>query len=355
MDNGNADAPVASEPIGGSSGRPDRSRNKDAFDFAWHGENRRRLISMVVCDGMSTSARGGEAAHLAVATFTRDIGRLIMESTASVEGATLESMLARSVSNTNAAVRGAIPDGQCCLAAAIVDLETRQFAAANVGDSCVSLFSGGRLERLGMLDRGVELVRVDGQAVFRDGMPLLRSGVSQAIGSAGPVNPHVAGSAYGPAEAVLCLATDGISQARLETFLRDGTRPIGPDALAQFCDAAARSSDDDATVLLCELIDNVAGDEVRAAAEYWQLRADQRAVLLSTFEDDGRLDTSVLTSCLTAESDAELAERLVTLLERRPPRLLREVWGRTLTHVARAHPRLVLRLSRVAAVSLMRE
>jgi serine/threonine protein phosphatase PrpC len=171
--------------LGTSIGELPEKKNWDCWTCVNLPLEGKELSLLVVCDGVSSSPQGGEAAALACRTIEKRAGGFVSE-----EG-TLNASLSGLVRHVHSTVRDTFGgEGICCLVAVIIDPTSSEFALANVGDSPGYLYWGGRMEELTQLHRVVRAKRLNNENVIIAGMPILEKGLTQAIGQMGNVNLH---------------------------------------------------------------------------------------------------------------------------------------------------------------------
>jgi serine/threonine protein phosphatase PrpC len=323
-----------------SLGKAGSSHNRDAFAWSPLPAPDGPLLIAVVCDGVSSSPRGGEAARAATGAL------LASARWRAANGIALDDLLRRSILDAHAAIQEQLEgQGVCTLVAAALDPRQANWAWGSVGDSGVYVYVDGGLRKLNREDRAARLKTLNGEVVFgEDGTPFIESGLSQAIGSLAAVSPEVGWHERRDGSTV-CLASDGVSGPRLLASLEE--RPVpGEDAVIAFCDAARRASDDDATLLLVRMGGAAAASDLRRRLkDYAALSRPDRDEALAAAARAGLLTPELVAECLTVEADEDAALHLVEVVASLPARLPLPAW-RTLADAAarRGQRRLLQRI-----------
>ena len=339
-------APFTVAIAGASLPEDDGKRNADAIGRAVCETESGSVHALIVCDGVSSSPRGADAAEQACRLFTARATDYLLSHLS------LSDALRELIVGIHRAVRGEFGgEGVCCAAAALVAPGRRRIAIANVGDSPVFLWMSGVLQELSHLHIAALPVHRNGRIVLHpDGTPVIAMGVEQAIGSFGEVAPHIAEMAVDGDGEVLCLTSDGVKRTRLEQFLVNVDGRATDADVAGFCLEMRQESVDDTTLLVAILGESRDVTESRALClEYTRASGPERDQLLSRIEQSTGVDVAIIAECLRGEVVAVRASRLLVLLERHPRSLDRTSWIGILDAIS-AQPQLRQFARRVAAI-----
>lgn len=331
---------------GASLAQEDGRRNADALARAACVTAAGTVHALIVCDGVSSSRYGGDAAARACETFVACANDLLPKEPS------LTAAIREILASVHQSVRGRFGgDGICCVVAALLAPHLGEAVVANVGDSAAFLWKTDVLQELSARHLCAQPVFRDGRIVLRsDGTPVIAMGVAQAIGSLGTVSPHVAEVTLDGRGEILCLASDGVFPSRLAQFLDELTGDLTDAKVVRFCLGMRQESADDTTLLLATCGESPDLTKARAlCAEYLASRDADRDPLLARLESCGSVDASGLAECLGSEQDDGRASRLLDLLERQARSLDRTSWVAILDAVSRhAHLRQLSR--RVARI-----
>jgi len=202
----------------------------------------------VVCDGVSTSALGREAAEWAT-SFIKD--KLSKHSPDQEKPNAFARELLREV---HQAIVDKYGPGQalCTIVLAIINTKHNYLTLASAGDSFGCLYTQpGKLEQLTELDVTYRLVTENGQIVRKkDGAPLIARAVTQVLGRRGQIQVHTYHHEYKAGE-FLALFTDGIHQEDVKELIEGYN--YSEEAMQAFVHKQSIEQEDDATLILFEL------------------------------------------------------------------------------------------------------
>lgn len=295
----------------------------------------------VVCDGVSSSAHGREAARIAceamVSTFERDWSH----------DKEPESWLLAAVRAAHHEVRREYPRGEslCTAVCALVLPREPRGVVAHAGDCRAYLARNGQTTKLTEDHASWVPVRVEGRLALRDGVPVMAHGVTKALGQNEDLQPHVESHGYREGDR-LCLASDGVPQSLLARFMARPNRPFHAQSIEEFCREASDASQDDASLLVIQLGSSESLREFQRRLEgYGRLAPEERESLLDGLLRSDECSAAALAACLGLEQDEDRAIRIVDLMARDPAALAREAWIALLDAAAgRGQARLAHRL-----------
>ena len=314
--------------------------NADRFGSACRPAAPRALLG-VVCDGVSASVHGADAAQTTCDSVLSWFERRWCGSTDP------ERLLAAALLAAHQQVCTQYPGGSalCTVVSALVVPDQQRFVVAHVGDSAAYRFHAGELEKLTEDHSTTTPVRLNGRVVLQDGVPVMARELTRAVGQVGDFRPDVASHQYKEGD-LLCLATDGVFETALARFVREEGFLRNPGNLGKFCAAMREKSEDDTTLLILRLGCTPAHRNLaRQLADYGTLDAANRDAFLADVEETAALDAAAMAECLRMESDEDRAIRIVEVMSRSAACLSRDEWIHCLDLAAQlGHRRLAGRL-----------
>jgi serine/threonine protein phosphatase PrpC len=233
-------------------------------------------VLAVVCDGVSSAPRGGDAARLTV--------QAVMDACQHQEDWSDPLGLAEDwVLTAHASVAARFGhSGLCTLVLAIVGKD--RLWGVHVGDStCVIVGRGGGTNRLTEPHRRGVLRRLNGQPVVLHGMPVFDQFITRVVGQSEPLVLDGFEHALAHGDWVACF-TDGVEEERVEGYVRHGQ--VTREGVKLLVEQCARSTDDDATLVLIQSAETIDWDSLLSRlADYARLDAEQREHLIDRLQD----------------------------------------------------------------------
>ena len=193
--------------IGYSAARPGSLAGKDAFAYATRGGS----SVLVLADGVSASARGGEAATVVCVAVT-----------AAFEAMPLAHLL-QLLDWVRAANRRLFDRyggaGLCTIVAVAIEPGNSRLTATVVhaGDSLCAVGAAWIARVVTHEHRGGVPRRQIGQLVLRDGSPIIDIGLTKCLGAVPEISPDIVVLDL-PQDALVVLFTDGVPQTRVQEF-----------------------------------------------------------------------------------------------------------------------------------------
>ncbi len=309
-------------------------RNEDVVGFDSRGAEPDEQLLIVVADGVSSSARGAEAATVAI----NEICASFRESRFRQETAAQEmSSLLIEVNRCVAAGLGGA--GLCSFAAALWLQESNVLVIGNIGDSPAYFWDYQCLHALGHLDRAVEAMR-----------PYL----TQAVGQMARVNPNIAEYHVPPSGGILCVTSDGVLERRLEEFLREFGSRLTQARAEEFCRRTRLESADDTTLAAVRLGPPHRSDLERGMQGYASRSGVERAGLLTQAGDAVYVPVQSLADAFWTEGDEQRGRQILELMERHGGDWTSVEWTAFLDRCARERRRLLLSASRAGTIWINR-
>jgi len=319
-------------------------QNADVCGFESRPSSGGEQLLLVVADGVSSSAHGAgsAAAALSEAAASFREGRHQNRTPAGE----LSCLLVEINRHVAARFGGA---GLCSFVGALWDAGTDRVTIGNVGDSPAFFWDYRHLLRLGHVDHTTPAVRSNAAAGLGDGLPVMQSFLSQAMGQVADVNPHIVEYGVPASGGILCVASDGVLEQRLEQFLAEFGSRLSNPTVEKFCREVRVISRDDTTLAAVRL-----GLPYRTEAElgfedYESQSSSERARLLASAGQSAYLPATTLAAAFWMETDECRARDILALMERHGSDWSATEWTVFLDRCATERRPLLLFASRAAS------
>ena len=226
--------------------RRQQSENEDCSGYYTTG----RYALGVVCDGVSSSNYGGEAARMGCDSLTESLqqhGDGAMES--------LQSWLTEALNRANQAIwnryRGS---GTTTVVVALIDTQQQQWLVANAGDSPADVYHDATAKREVITVSHIKAVPylINGETQIKDGVPLMQYPIVSGFGIDETI-PQVSyqQQSYQLGDRLL-LRSDGVDEPTCSMVLNEAEQ-IDTTRLQQLLYKSAQQTNDDTTLLLLTL------------------------------------------------------------------------------------------------------
>jgi len=303
---------LQSPVITGNDARGSRGGGADAVDaFTYDGD---RWAIGVLADGVSACASGGAAARDAIAKAKSQLRSRLDRCECGdhpCEGVV-------ECTHTFLAERYA-GNGLCTLVVALLERRAGRVWTAHVGDSAVFRVGDGTPFVARVTDEDDQATHVRKQAgstVIRDGMPMIDTGLAQAVGSTDSIVVHYHKAVLEPRDWAIAIMSDGIRAESLGRWVASNPWQRSAETLEYFVSGQAREWDDDASAAVLYRSPPERLDELMewVLPQYGAYENAQRLNILEELAGHKFLPKETLASIVHSEPEAELAVKAFQLL-----------------------------------------